>query len=459
MERYLEVWNDIKSNLKENLTEENYTAYFQDINEIYKVSNNVIYLIVPNNFIKNRIETVFLNRLNSQLNEYFKERHIFKLITRQDVESNKEEKLEEIKQETQKKYENGLNQSYTFDNFVVGASNRFAYTSALKIADQPGVVANPFYIFGDVGLGKTHLMQCVGNYIYENHMDYKVLYIKTEQFIEEYVRATENRSNSSFKEKFDDIDVLLIDDIQFLSGKTQSQIEFFSLFEKLFNKHKQIVITSDKKASDLHDIMVRLTSRFEWGVSVDVNKPDMNLRIEILKKKLQNTLPNPNVVPIEVLEYIASCFESNIRILESALNRVVFYCNAFNLEYTVDNAKEALKSIINIAKDSGKNYVAGTDIQKIFSVIANYFRLSIDDLLSTKRNKEIVYARQICWYIMKKCFDLNYQKIGDIFNGKDHTTVMYGYRTIEEMLNYDENTKNNVENIIRKLGKDVNAIN
>ena len=150
-------------------------------------------------FIKNRIETVFLNRLNSKLNEYFQERHIFKLITKQDIENKKEEKVIE-NVEPKRNYENGLNQSYTFDNFVVGSSNRFAYTSALKIADQPGMVANPFYIFGDVGLGKTHLMQCVGNYIYENHMDYKVLYIKTEQFIEEYVKATENRNNSSFKD-------------------------------------------------------------------------------------------------------------------------------------------------------------------------------------------------------------------------------------------------------------------
>ena len=256
-----------------------------------KVVNNYIYLVAPNDFVKKRIEILYLNKLGRYLETLCEETHKFKIITEEQAEKELADKKEfsitaPEKPLEGKYYSNNLNPSYMFNSFVVGNSNRLAYTSAIKIADQPGIVANPLYIFGDVGLGKTHLMQCVGNYILEGDINKKVMYVKTDQFVEEYVRIARKKEFDAFNTKYRDVDVLLVDDIQFLAKKEKSQIEFFKLFEILHGAQKQIVITSDRSAADLKDIMSRLTSRFEWGVTVDINHPDLDLRIKILEKKL-----------------------------------------------------------------------------------------------------------------------------------------------------------------------------
>jgi chromosomal replication initiator protein len=423
---------------------------------VFKVVNNYIYLIAPNSFVKNKIESFYLNRLNVLLNEYVEEKHMFKIITKDQAAEELAKKetysINTPEKDLEDKYKTGLNNSYTFENFVVGTSNRLAYTSAMKVADQPGVFANPLYIFGDVGLGKTHLMQCVGNYILENDVNKKVLYAKTDQFIEDYGRAAQKKDYDFFSKKYENVDVLLVDDIQFLSGKNQTQLEFFKIFEKLKENNKQIVITSDRQASELYDIMSRLTSRFEWGLSVDINRPDLDHRIKILKKKLTAETQDSELISDDILEYIASVFDNNVRELEGALKRVLFYCTAFDYKFTVENAQEALKSLVN-SKNASNQKLDRTNYTNVLDVVSNYYNISTSDLLSKKRKKIYVFPRQMAMYILKELYDLTYKKIGQIFNGRDHSTVIYSIEQISNDVQIDKAKKNDVDKLLIKCGQ------
>lgn len=451
-----EVWSNIKNRLKNELDSEVYEGYFAPITEIYKEQNNFIYLVVENEFYKARIQSNYIDRLNAVLLEYYPTPHRFQLITKNEIIEEEDKKNENFnKVNFTKSNKSGLNPNYTFSNFVVGDSNRFAHRYATMVAEQLAAVANPVYIFGDVGLGKTHLMQAIGNYVAESKPELQILYIRTQDFVEEYVKCLKNGYEEFYK-KFEHLDVLLVDDIQFLESKQQCQLEFFKIFERLTADKKLVVITSDKKASDLRDIMARLTSRFEWGIALDISKPDKEHRISILNSKIKQEMPNPEKMPQEVIDYIATVCESNIRELEGALKRVLFFCDAFSLDYNLENAKEALKNIVNFS-DAVENSVApNEEIKKMLNVVCAYFKIDQDDLLSNSRKKEVVYARQICWYLMRTKYDLTYQKIGDIFNGKDHSTIMHGCEIIEVGAKSDEDTKKNVENILRKMGKDPN---
>ncbi|MDD3122193.1 MAG: chromosomal replication initiator protein DnaA [Candidatus Izemoplasmatales bacterium] len=456
MDQFENIWNKIKNQLQINLEEDVYNEHFANISNIFKVVNNSVYLIAPNSFIKSKIESFYLNRLNGMLNEYTTDKYMFKIIT-------KEQAAEELakaasyeintpEKDLGNKYKTGLNNIYTFENFVVGLSNRLAYTSAMKVADQPGVFANPLYIFGDVGLGKTHLMQCVGNYILENDINKKVLYAKTDQFIEDYAKAAQRKTFDEFSKKYENVDILLVDDIQFLSGKTQSQLEFFKIFEKLKESNKQIVITSDRPASELYDIMSRLTSRFEWGLSVDINRPNLEHRILILKKKLHAETADPDLIPNEILEYIASIFENNVRELEGALKRVLFYCTAFDYKFTIANAEDALKTLVN-SKNISNYSIEKSNYNNVLDIVSSYYNITTSDLLSSKRKKQYVFPRQVAMYILKELYDLTYKKIGQIFNGRDHSTVIYSIEQISNDLETDKEKKNDIEKLLVKCGK------
>ncbi len=456
METFQNIWNNIKSQLELSIEEEVFKETFVNITNVFKVVNNNIYLIAPNPFIKSKIDNFWLNRLNGMLSEFLKEKHVFKIITKdqaaEEISKAQTYAINTPEPNLEERFKTGLSNSYTFDNFVVGASNRLAYTSAIKVADQPGVFANPLYIFGDVGLGKTHLMQCVGNYILENDINKRVLYVKTDQFIEDYGKAAIRKTFEDFSKKYENVDILLVDDIQFLAGKTQSQLEFFKIFERLKEQNKQIVITSDRPASELFDIMSRLTSRFEWGLSVDINRPNLNHRILILKKKMQAETQNPDLIPDDVLEYIASIFDNNVRELEGALKRVLFYCTAFDYKFTVQIAEEALKNLIN-SKDISNKSVNNGNYNTVLDVVSSYYRITTSDLLSTKRSKQYVYPRQISMYILKEMYDLTYKKIGQIFNNRDHSTVIYSIEQITNDIQTDKTKKDDVEKLLIKCGK------
>ncbi len=451
-----DIWKKIKSTLQSEFDNDIYNEHFAEINNVFRVNNNLVYLIAPNSFIKNKIENFYINRLNYYLNNFVEEKYLFKIITKEQaaIEIAKDQPYEINKPEEnlENKYKTGLNNTYTFDNFVVGASNRLAYTSAMKVADQPGIFANPLYIFGDVGLGKTHLMECIGNYALENNINLKVLYVKTDQFIEDYASAAQNKTFDDFSKKYEDVDILLVDDIQFLSGKTKTQLEFFKIFEKLKDNNNQIVITSDRPASDLYDIMSRLTSRFEWGLSVDISKPNLDHRISILKKKLSIETSDPELISEEILEYIASVFDNNIRELEGALKRVLFYCTAFNYKFTIENTKDALKNLIN-SKNVGSKDIDKNNYNNILDVVSNYYNINTSDLLSKKRQKKYVFARQISMYIIKDLYDLTFKRIGQIFNGRDHSTVIYGIEQISNYIQTDDSVKKDVEKLLIKCGK------
>jgi chromosomal replication initiator protein len=451
-----DIWKKIKSTLQTEFDNDIYNEHFAEINNVFRVNNNLVYLIAPNSFIKNKIENFYINRLNYYLNNFVEEKYLFKIITKEQaaIEISKEQPYEINKPEEnlENKYKTGLNNTYTFDNFVVGSSNRLAYTSAMKVADQPGIFANPLYIFGDVGLGKTHLMECIGNYAIENNINLKVLYVKTDQFIEDYASAAQNKTFDDFSKKYEDIDILLVDDIQFLSGKNKTQLEFFKIFEKLKDNNKQIVITSDRPASDLYDIMSRLTSRFEWGLSVDISKPNLDHRISILKKKLSIETSDPELISEDILEYIASVFDNNIRELEGALKRVLFYCTAFNYKFTIENTKDALKNLIN-SKNIGSKDIDRNNYNNILDIVSNYYNINTTDLLSKKRQKKYVFARQISMYIIKDLYDLTFKRIGQIFNGRDHSTVIYGIEQISNYIQTDDSVKKDVDKLLIKCGK------
>jgi chromosomal replication initiator protein len=456
MEEYTQIWDDIKQTLQDDLDEVVFQEIFDPVNTVFKVVNNYIYLVAPNDFIKRRIEMLYLNKLNRLLDGRLDEPHKFRILTEaqasKELADEKEFAVNKPDEAPTDRYVRGnLNPSYTFDSFVVGNSNRLAYTSAIKVADQPGVVANPLYIFGDVGLGKTHLMQCVGNYILEGDMNARVLYVKTDQFVEEYVRHASKKRYDEFNDKYRNVDVLLVDDIQFLSGKDQSQSEFFKLFELLHSQQRQIVITSDRSANELKDIMSRLTSRFEWGVTVDINRPDLEHRIKILQKKLMAETSNADLIPDDVIEYIASVFDNNVRELEGALKRVLFYCTAFNFEFNVKNAEAALESLVKPRIND--NLLSENKIKNIMSVVSDYYRISTSDLVSKKRTAKYVFPRQVAMYLIKTMYDLPYKKIGSFFNNRDHSTVMHSVEKINNEMEMDSNVKKDVEKLRIKCGQ------
>lgn len=454
-----EVWSKIKERLKNTLDDYIYEDYFANVNEIYKEQNNNIYLVVENPFYKKRIQNEYLDRMNNMLQDYYPTIKRFYLITKDEMIQEEENKKAALNTEVfSRKNNSGLNPDYTFSNFVVGNSNRFAHRYAVLVADQRTNIANPIYIFGSVGLGKTHLMQAIGNAIIESDASAKVLYIGTQDFIEEYVKNNSKEAYERFSEKFSDVDVLLVDDIQFLETRNQSQMEFFKIFERLSNNNKLILLTSDKKAADLTNIMGRLTSRFEKGLSLDINKPDKELRIQILNSKLKQDLPHPEEFPTEVIDYIATVCDNNVRQLEGCLKRVLYHCAAFEVEYSIENAKEALKNIIDFADITASSPASNEEIKRLISTTCSYFKLNETDLLSNSRKQELVYARQICWYLLKTKYELTFKKIGSLFGGKDHSTIMHGCNAIEESLKIDNKTKLNVDNILRRMDKDSNAI-
>ncbi len=456
MEKYTQLWEEIKHSLEEDLEDVVFTEIFEPVSTVFKVVNNYIYIVAPNEFIKKRIEMLYLNKLNRYIEFRLDERHKFRIMTEEqasnELSDQKDYSVTDVNNALLNRFLQGnINSSYTFDSFVVGNSNRLAYTSAIKVADQPGIVANPLYIFGDVGLGKTHLMQCVGNYILEGDMNKKVLYVKTDQFVEEYVRHASRKKFDEFNQKYRSVDVLLVDDIQFLSNKTQSQNEFFKLFEVLHGQRKQIVITSDRSANDLKDIMSRLTSRFEWGVTVDINRPDLNHRIKILKKKLMAETSNSDLIPNDVVEYIASVFDNNVRELEGALKRVLFYCTAFNIEFNVKNAEIALENLVKPRIND--NYLNENKIKNIMSSVSDYYRISTSDLISKKRTAKYVFPRQVSMYLIKIMYDLPYKKIGTFFNNRDHSTVIHSVEKITNEIEMDINVRKDVEKLTIKCGQ------
>ena len=447
MEKYQRIWDEAINRLKTHMSQQSFDMFFNTPKRVYKLKNNKLYVVVQNNHEQFMLDKFYSKEIAEMIAEVSGFNYDIKLVTEDYVTKDSVTfDLTQPDPNLPKYYRANLNTTYTFDRFVAGKSNRLAYMIALQVAERPGEVANPLYIFGGVGLGKTHLMQAIGNFILDDNPSSRILYCTSENFIDDYRHATLDNSFQAFKEKYRNIDVLLIDDIQFLSKKEQTQTEFFNTFNELYNNNKQIVITSDRPASDLKDIMDRLTSRFEWGLQADIQVPDTQTRIEIMKKKLAGENINLDEFPEEVLEFIASKFSSNVRTLEGALKRLIFYATINNSDFTIELANEALRNLFKAEQQSAK-----IDVTNIIKTVGDFYGITSEDILSKKRKKNIAFARQVAMFLTRDITGNSYPKIGESFGGRDHSTIMHGCEKIEKELKDNSELKKEISELREQL--------
>ncbi|SDF54095.1 chromosomal replication initiator protein DnaA [Sporolituus thermophilus] len=335
-----------------------------------------------------------------------------------------------------------LNPKYVFETFVIGNSNRFAHAAALAVAEVPAQVYNPLFLYGGVGLGKTHLMHAIGHRIRQNHPHLKVLYISSEKFTNELISSIRDGNPELFRQKYRNIDVLLVDDIQFLSNKERTQEEFFHTFNTLHEASKQIIISSDRPPREIQTLEDRLRSRFEWGLITDIQPPDLETRIAILRKKAM--LENLNI-PNDVMVYIASRIDNNIRELEGALIRVMAYASLTNQPIDINLATEALKDIF----PHGKPKQITPEL--VLDVVCSYFKIKKEDLLAKKRTRNVAYPRQIAMYLCRELTDTSLPRIGEVFGGRDHTTVIHANEKISRERNEDPKLNNTIKELIKRI--------
>ncbi|MFE1646254.1 chromosomal replication initiator protein DnaA [Microbacterium sp. P01] len=337
-----------------------------------------------------------------------------------------------------------LNPKYTFDNFVIGQSNRFAHAAAVAVAEAPAKAYNPLFIYGDSGLGKTHLLHAIGDYAVSMYPGVRVRYVSSEEFTNDFINSIANNRGSAFQARYRDVDILLIDDIQFLQGRAETQEAFFHTFNTLHDHDKQVVITSDVPPKHLTGFEDRMRSRFEWGLITDVQAPDLETRIAILRKKAQSERLQ---IPPEVMEYIASVVSSNIRELEGALIRVSAFASLNRSTLDMSLAQTVLRDII---EQDDANVISPTDI---ITATAQYFKLSVDDLYGSSRSQAVATARQIAMYLCRERTSLSLPKIGQLFGNRDHTTVMYAYKKISDLMKERRSLYNQVTEITAQLGR------
>ena len=442
---YQDLWTKTRDHLANCLTEDTFNDTFGEVTKVVKFINGNIFVLVPDPFIKSKINNMYIERINDILKSLTPDKLKFKFVCENEV--NPEVKKENITTNN-RLFINNLNENFSFESFVVGESNMFGYRMSLNVAEQPGVIANPLYIFGGVGLGKTHLMQAIGNYILDKDINKKVRYIQATDFIVDYSKATQSSNMDLFDEKYHNLDCLLVDDIQMLETAKKSQNEFFKLFEELITRKKQIVITSDRPASELNGIVDRLTSRFQSGMNVDIKKPDLEQRINILNRKALES--STKKIPKEVLVFIAQNFTNNIRELEGALNRVISHSDVYNYDdITLERATDALDALLKYKKQTDKK----TDnYENLLSIIANFYNITINDLISNQRKQTFVLPRHITMYILKNHYNLPFAKIGKILGGRDHTTIMNGCLKIEQELKNNKDLKLAIDTILKKCG-------
>ena len=446
MESYQSAWDEVVNQLKLHIAPQSFEMAFSSPQKAYR-KDNKIYVTTTNDSEQFLLEKFHISNISKTLTEVTGLELDIKFVTPEFIEKQKQTfSLTEADPNVHQYYRKdaNLNASYTFDRYVAGKSNRLAYMIGLQVADRPGEVANPLYLFGGVGLGKTHLMQAIGNQMLDNAPNTRILYCTSEKFVDDYRIASIEKKFDAFKQKYRDIDVLLIDDIQFLAKKEQTQEEFFNTFNDLYNENKQIIITSDRPASELKDMMDRLTSRFEWGMQADIQIPDMQTRIDIIKKKLSGENYNPDEFPTEVLEFIASKFTSNVRTLEGALKRLIFFATMQQADITIELANDALKHLIKEERSTSR-----IDVKNIIKEVGNYYNITPAEITSKSRKKDIALARHIAIYLMREFTGDSFPKIGDAFGGRDHTTIMHSCTKIGEAVA----EKGDIANDIRTLKK------
>lgn len=450
----VKIWNDFINELKNKVSDVTFNTWFINL-KLLTINDKDIVIIVPYSVHKNHIinnymdiiEEIFLNITGKNLNIVFCLEGEYKENTLDNIEKiGLDDSVIENFVEARK---TNLNPKYTFDNFVVGDSNRFAFSSCLSVAQNPGKLYNPLFLYGKSGLGKTHLMHAIGNYIVQN-TNLRVLYITTDEFMNEFISITRDSGNKEdnfnyidiFKEKYRDVDVLMIDDIQFLGSANATQQEFTNTFNSLYYKEKQIIICSDRSVDDLKMFADRLRTRFNWGLKAIISVPEFDLKVKIIKNKIK-TSDLAIDLNEEIIDFMASNCGSDVRNLEGMITRLAAYSAICNIKnYTLETAMEALDEYVN-----GMGQYTVNSIGKIINIVSQYFKLTPDDLKGKKRSKDIANARMIAMYLCRILTDETYPRIGLEFGGRDHSTVIHAY----EKINEDIKNNGELEKIISEL--------
>lgn len=450
------IWNRFLNDIKKRVSSLSFNTWFKD-SKLTVLNEEHAIIIVPTIAHKKHLAESYIDIINEIFNEITGTNFNIEFLLENEfiknniVDNNEDEKQEEIGVPFNSPEKANLNPDYTFENFIVGESNRFAQATALAVAENPGKMYNPLFIYGNSGLGKTHLMQAIGNYIIQNS-NKRVLYVTSDQFINDFLGLNKRNKDGNnfdyvdlFKDKYRNIDVLIIDDIQFLGNAPKTQNEFFHTFNTLYDDKKQIIISSDSSPDDLKHLEDRLRTRFNWGLKVNIFPPDNELRKEILRKKMAN-MDFSSHMSEDAIEYIANMCHSDVRSLEGALTRVCAYSTIFfEEEITLELAIEALKGTIT----SSTNFK--NDIQKIQRVVAEYYNVTVEDLKSKKRVATIAFPRQIAIYLSRNLTDESFPRIGMEFGGRDHSTVIHSVDKIANEIKNNKQLENIIEEIKKKL--------
>jgi len=437
MDNPSQIWLNIKAELKNSVETQIYSTWIEPI-QCINFDKSAITLKVPNKFFKDWL----IEKYGVLLSRYIKNLYgeAFNIVYTYEPETTASQNVTQAihhitdEKKDEKLSPDELSATYTFDNFVVGPSNRFAHAAFVAVSDSPAKSYNPLFLYGGAGLGKTHLMQASAHLIKKRFTSLKVLYITSEAFTNQLISAIQNRSTEKFRKWYRNIDVLLMDDIQFIAGKNSSQEEFFHTFNALYDDNKQIIVSSDRPPKDISLMEKRLLSRFSWGLVADIQPPNFETRVAILKKKVEGENIN---IPDEVVFYIAEKIKNNIRELQGALVRVIAYCTLINTKLSVETAKHILKDMF-IEEESKIN------MELIQQKVCDYFSISLNHIKSKKRNKSIVYPRQIAMYLARKLINISLPDIGESFGGRDHTTVMHACDKIEQDLTTDLKLQNTI---------------
>ena len=448
------VWNKTLDIIKDKLSPISFDTWFKSIDFI-DIKDDTLRLVIPSLFYKKHIDFNYKDEILNILNTFTNNsvNNIVYILKENvdDILKNEQQTNEDIEILTTNddNFISNLNKKYTFDNFIVGESNKFAQAAALAVAENPGIMYNPLFIYGNSGLGKTHLMHAIGNYISEKHKK-RVLYVTSDDFMNDFtglVRKNKNEDNLDyieyFKNKYRNLDVLIIDDIQFLGGAEKTQQEFFHTFNHLYNDSKQIIVSSDRSPEDLRILEDRLRTRFAWGLQVDINPPDLNLKIAIIKNKIKG---EKITLYDDVISYIASNIGNDVRQLEGSITRLIAYSVIMcENNITVDFAKEALKDFIK------KPVTDQNNIRKIQKEVANFYKISYEDIKSKKRTSNLAIPRQVGMYLCRKLTDESFERIGIEFGGKNHATVIHACNKIEKEMKLNSNLKEAINNIEKQL--------
>jgi len=438
-----QIWAAVLGELELSLSKANFTTWFKNTS-VLDYDTKKVTIAVPNTFTKDWLKKKYEANILEAL------KNVIGGVEKIEYEVKSPMEIKEVKLHTETKQElpeekplnYSINPRYTFESFIVGNSNKLAHAACLGVAKSPGKKYNPLFIYGGVGLGKTHLIQGIGNEILQQSPKKKVLYIPSEKFVNDFIASISSQRTNDFKNKYRNVDVLMIDDIQFLAGKESTQEEFFHTFNTLYELNKQIVLSSDRPPRALNTLEERIRSRFEGGMIVDIQAPDLETRIAILSAKCKS---KDIKMPIEVMEFIAQSIQQNVRELEGALTRVVAYSELNNTSPSIEVAKSSLETVLSRSKNRT------IKIQEVLDAVSISFDIRIKDLLSPKRNKEIVLPRQIIMYLLRENLHLSFPQIAKALGGRDHTTIMHGYRKMKNLIKEKDTLRHDIDAVKDKI--------